>query len=249
MSRQGAIMSKAQRGFTLIELMITLVILLAIVWGVSQMIKAGFDIKSALSQRAKVTHRFDVALQAINRDLSGAFIISSKDTSRDSNQNRTIFRISKGDSDTIAFTYVGHTAIRENAKESNISFVVYQVKDSKVEPGRKNLYRGETPRVPKEFREQDIPLKLIAEDIAEVHFDAWRGDEFSKDRWDSTNGDTKDLIPPMVRVTVLAWEDAPDDRLGKDVKPTVQYATVVALPFAQDLKTVKQGNSSFSLLK
>lgn len=239
---------KSQSAFTLIEVMITLTILVTMIYAISQLIRSGFDVKEALSQRAKVTHRFDVAMEALSNDLSGAFIVSTKDTTRDGNKRRTLFRITKGDSDSIAFTYVGHRAIRENAKEGDISFVKYEVRESKKNPGRKHLYRGEAPRVPSDFKEH-IPMFILAEDVASIKFDSWRGDEFTKDRWDSQNSETRDLIPHLVRITIQAWEDSPDDRLGKDIKPTVQYSTVINLPYSLDFKEQKPGVSTFSLFK
>lgn len=237
-----------QSAFTLIEVMITLSILVGIIMTVSQVMRNGFDIKAALSQKAKITHRFDVAMGALSRDLGGAFIISSKDTTRDGNQKRTLFRITKGDSDTLAFTYIGHSPLRENAKESDISYVKYEVRESKTEPGRKHLYRGEAPRVPKDFKDE-VPMSLIAEDIASIHFEAWNGESFVKDKWDTSNSDTRDVLPHMVRISVLAWEQPPEDRLGKDVKPSVQYSTIEYLPMALDFNELKAKSSEFSLLK
>ncbi len=244
------IRSRSNSGFTLLEVMITLTILVTMVYTVAQLIRSGFDVKEALSQKAKITHRFDVVMDALSKDISGAFIVSVKDTVRTtSGQKRTIFKISKqGDSDTIAATYVGHRAIRENAKESDISYFRYEVRESKKEPGRKNLYRGESIRVPKDLNEE-IPMVLIAEDIAAIRFEPWDGESFSKDKWDSTNGDMRDMLPRMVRVTVLAWEESPEERLGKEVKPTVQYSTILFLPYALDFNQAKQPTSSFSLMK
>lgn len=218
------------------------------VFAVARMVRSGFDVKDALSQKTKVTHRLDVTMEFLSRDLSGAFIVSSRDTLRDGGKKRTLFRLSKGESDTLAFTYVGHRPIRENAKESDISYVIYEVRESKKNPGRKHLYRGESPRVPRDFKE-DVPMSVLAEDIAELHVEPWNGENFSSDGWDSTNSDTRDLLPRLVRVRVLAWEEEPDLRLGKEVKPTVQYSTVIYLPFALDYKEPKTGVSTFSLFK
>jgi len=238
-----------ESAFTLLEILITLSILVFIVMSVSQVIRNGFDAKDALSQKAKITHRYDVVMNALDRDLSGAFIVSSKDTTRDANHKRTLFKINKtSESDSIAFTYIGHSAIRENAKESDVSYVMYEVRESKTEPGRKHLYRGEAPRVPKDFKDP-IPMELLAEDIAAVRFDAWQGDGYSKDKWDSTNSDTRDLMPHLVRVTVLAWEQPHEDRLGKDVKPNIQYTTVMYLPLALDFNELKSRSTDFALFK
>lgn len=242
------IKNRSQAAFTLIEVMITLSILMTMVFAVSQLIKASFDMKRALSQKSRVTQRLDVAMNTIVRDLSGAFIVNSKDSVRDSGKKRTIFRITKGDSDAISFTYVGHRAINENMKESDISYVTYEVKESKAEPGRKSLYRGETPRVPKDFNEPPR-MFLLAEDIASVQFEAWNGDSFSKERWDSTMSDTKDHLPHMVRVSLQSWEESQEERLGKDVKPSVQYTTVVFLPYALEFKEIKSPTASYSLFK
>ncbi len=251
MNEVRSIARKANSGFTLLEVMITLSILVTMVYAVSQLIRAGFDVREALSQQNKVTHRFNIAMEAITRDLSVAYIVSTKDTARTgiTREKRTIFKLTKvGDSDSLAMTYMAHRAVRSNSKESDISYVAYEVRSSPKEPGRKHLYRGETVRLPSDFKDLP-PMALLAEDIASIRFEFWNGESFSKDKWDSTNGDTRDRMPQMIRVTILAWEDSPEERLGKDVKPTVQYSTVVFLPFALDFKEDKIGPSTFSLAK
>lgn len=231
--------------------MITLSILVTMVYAVSQLIRSSFDVRESLSQQNKVTHRFNIAMEAISRDLSVAYIVSTKDTARSgvTRDKRTIFKLTKvGDSDSLAMTYTGHRAIRSNSKESDISYVAYEVRNAPKEPGRKHLYRGETARLPADFKDLP-PMSLLAEDIAAIKFEFWNGESFSKDKWDSTNGDTRDRMPQMVKITILAWEESPEERLGRDVKPTVQYSTIVFLPYALDFKEDKNGPSTFSLAK
>ncbi|MBI2601530.1 MAG: prepilin-type N-terminal cleavage/methylation domain-containing protein [Deltaproteobacteria bacterium] len=235
-----------QRGFTLLEVIITLTILVSMVYAITQMIRASFDVRYALGQEAMVTHRFNTIMEAFSRDIGHAFIVPSKDTVRAGGKARTVFKITKSmDSDSLALTYSAHQAIRAHAKEADLAYVVYQVRASKKDPSRKNLYRGETMRMPEDFRD-DPPMAVLAEDIASLQFEAWNGDSWMRDKWDSTSSDTKDRLPQMVRVIVQAWTQNASDRT-EDSKPDVQYTSVIYLPTALDFDELKQHTSSYKL--
>ena len=145
------------RGFTLLEVLITLGILTSMVLFVSQLVRGGFDMRSALARKSAATHRLNVVMRKMTDDLSHAFVISIRDyerTGRRKKNRGSIFVVSpKGESDELRITVRNHQAILSNSKESDQSFVVYRVEESKDSPGRTDLYRGETSRIPSSFRE------------------------------------------------------------------------------------------------
>ncbi|MBP6218110.1 MAG: prepilin-type N-terminal cleavage/methylation domain-containing protein [Oligoflexales bacterium] len=242
--------SKHHSGFTLLEVLVTLSILMSIVFAVSQVLKNSFDIRLALSRDSQVTRRLNVVLQSLNRDLSHAFLLSNKDSIRTGGRKRTIFQIEQqGESSILSMTYMGHKSLKADSKESDLSYVVYEVKESKKNPSRKNLYRGETPRVPENFKEKP-QMQLLAEDIASVKLEYWNGDDWATDRWDSTQGDTANKLPHMVRITVRVWTQEALDREGssgdKDDNMD-QFSTAVYLPYALDFPELKQKSTSFRL--
>lgn len=243
--------SSSQKGFTLLEVLITLSILVGMVFAVSQMMKASLDLRFALSQNSLITHRLSVIMNSLSHDLSHAFLVSSKNSVRTGGKKRTLFRIEKpaGSSDILSMTYMGHQAIRENAKESDMSYVVYEVKDSKTNPSRKNLYRGEFPRVPDNFKEQP-PMHLLVENVHSIKLEAWNGDGWSADKWDSSSGDSENRLPHMVRVTIKVWSQDPMEAGEKSTDSDDDFAqlgSIVYLPYALDFNEVKDRVSTYKL--
>ena len=156
--------SKQSHGMSLLEVILALSILATIVLSITQILRYNIDIRLALSEKATATQKLNRLLTRINADLGQAFIISAKDVNRTEGQRKTLFKIIKqSDSDKLMMTYTNHFPEQMNAKESSLSYVVYELRESKKFPHRKDLYRGEFPRVPDDFK-QDPPMNLIARD-------------------------------------------------------------------------------------
>jgi general secretion pathway protein J len=254
---QQALRQRSAGGFTLLEVIITLTILVGLVMAVSQLLRSSFDIRLGISAIGRTTQSLNTAMQRLSDDISAAYIISSKELVRPGGGKRTIFKITReGDSDILTMTYMGHQSIQKNAKESEFSYVVYQLKASEKQPGRRHLYRGEFPRVPENaanIRELP-PMVLIASNIALLQFDPWLGDDWGRDGWDSSKGDKESKLPAMVRITLRAWEESAEagppaegSSPEEEEQPTVHLSTVAYIPFSVEFPSPKTRMSSFRL--
>ena len=196
-------------GFSLLELIITIGILLVISFATSTLLRSSLDIRLGLAQDARVTHRLSAAITKIAHDLEHAYIVPKKGPKF--NDKRTVFgrfSIKRGDSDQIQFTTFTHQSILRNSRESDATFVLYEVRDAPEYPGRKHLFRGETKRVPQDFRDE-VPMKVMAKFIKKLKVSFWNGETWKNDNWDDTRSDGKDKLPHMVRIEIEGWVDDP----------------------------------------
>jgi len=239
-----------QSGFSLLEVMITMSILLGLVVGVATMLRSSIDVKTALARDARITHRLSTAITHIAWDLEHAFVVGLNDTSRGGSERRfkTIFKIDKsGDTDKLYLTTTGNTPGLPGLPDSDTAYVVYEVKDAPDSIGRKHLYRGVTLATRDDLKE-DPPMKIFVRDIKVFRVIPWRGDDWSTDRWDSGRGEWRDRLPSMVRVEIETWND--DDELpvqnadGSSAPNTVGVKTVVAIQQAKGMKELKQPTNS-----
>ncbi len=240
---------KPQSGFSLLEVMITISILLTLVVGVSFMLRSSIDLKTALARDARVTHRLSMAITRVTWDIEHAFIVGLNDTARGGSERRfrTIFKIEKsGDNDKLLLTTSGNMQGMPGMPDSDTAYVVYEVKDDPETPGRKHLYRGVSLATREDLKE-DPPMRLFVRDIKVFKISPWRGDDWSTDRWDSTRLDWRDRLPTMVRVEIETWNE--DDELRLDIldaaeQTTASVKTVVAIQQARQMKEIKQPTSS-----
>jgi type II secretory pathway pseudopilin PulG len=248
---ERAILKKSSRsaGFTLIEVCITLGILTTMMVAITTILKSSFDVRFALGDEAKLTHRINVAMQKITDDISHSYIISSKDTKRNYNDrtSKTIFRIDKviTGGDKISFTTMNHQPLKYNSHEGDSAYVVYEVQDAKESPGRKHLFRGAMAKIPEDFKE-DPAMEMLASHIKSINFEFWNGDGWSKDKWTSERGDTKDLMPHLVKVMIEAWsrEPAEDGQVEEGDGEVISYSSVVFLTNSSIFKELKSRPST-----
>lgn len=195
-------------GFTLIEVVITVAILMSLTIAIASMLKSGFEVKAGLSEKAAMLHRLSVSMDKIAKDVQFTYYVSLKDADRNGidRKMKTVFKIDKGSpGDKLSLTTKTHQAIRSGAAESEFTYVVYDLKDSKDQPGRKDLYRAETPAIPLDLKDEP-PMRLLAKNIKALTLEYWRGDDWAKsDYWDTGRGESRNALPKLVRITIEAY--------------------------------------------
>ena len=199
---------KAESGFSLIEVVITIAILMTLTVAVAMMMRNGFDVRQGLSDKARVMHRLTVSMEKIGNDLQHTYYVSPRDGDRNGIDRtvKTLFKVEKSgvNGDKLGLTTMTHQPMLANAYESDLTMVVYQLKDSKTAPGRQDLYRAETPVIPLDIKEDPAP-RVLASGVKSFTVECWNGDRWSKDGWDTSRSETRNLIPRLVRVTVEAY--------------------------------------------
>jgi type II secretory pathway component PulJ len=230
-------------GFSLLEVVISLGILMALTIAATSMLRSGFDVKDGLSQKSRVIHRLAVAMTKFAQDLQHAYIISSKDLDRNSTGRSTkgLFRLDKGQSDKLYITTRTRQSKLANSYEADTTFVVYETRESRTAPGRKDLYRGETKVVPLDFKDEP-EMQLLAKHIKSVKVEPWRGDNWYTQKWDNARSETRDKIPKLVRVTIEAWAFDREEGDGEDGSIddlTEKLASIVFIPSAIPFDEIK----------
>lgn len=248
--------TSGEQGFSLLEVVITLAILVTIIFSISNLLRSTIDVKLSLSQKNRITQRMNRAMQQVTDDLAHVYVLDAKDYSRNGDTKRTLFRLKRNEAngDLLEMTYMNHHALKANSKESDYSFVVYELRESKKYPHRKNLYRGELPRIPeKGFRFKEKPdMKLFVPNVQKLSFEPWTGDGWSKSGWDSHGKETENKIPQMVRVSMTFWEEDPIEGMEPshdDDELVISLSTIVGLPYSLDMKEIKSRKSSLDLSK
>jgi hypothetical protein len=213
--------------------------------------RSSLDMKIGLSQKANQAGKLNSLLTLVSNDISHAFMVSvNRDKERvNDGQIRTLFKVSSfGGKTKISLTTMNNTVAKKNLKEGELSFVVYEMKDSEKYPGRKDLYRGAVGVIPEDFREAP-PLKLIANGIKGLKLEMWNGDSWVSD-WDTEKSDYKQSIPKMVRINLTGYtmyplEGEEDIARGTDEFDT-RRITAVYLPYSQKSKELKSKTGSIN---
>jgi len=243
--------SNGIKGFTLIEVIVTVGIISTIMIAAVQILKSSLEMRQALSERGLFAHRMNTALRVLAQDIEHTWILSATVDQLQGRVRgtdpRSIFQFGSSQDGLLQLTSGSHRAQIADAKESDISYVTYELKESKRYQGRTGLYRGSAPRVPENFREP-LKMELLADSIKTVKIEGWNGDSFVSE-WSNQKSDTRDKLPQMVRVTLTAWNDIPEE--GQDDKALqggdaflTSFSTTIFLPYSSRLKELKERSKS-----
>lgn len=247
-SRTGA--DEKISGFTLLEVMVTISILLGLVIAVAAMLRSSIDVKVALARDSRITNRLSTAISRVAWDIEHAFVVGLNDTPRGGSERRykTIFKIEKSsDGDKLSMTISGNVHGEPGSPLGDTSFVVYEMKPSKTS-SRRDLYRGATPATRDDLKENP-PMRLFAKNIKSFRVIPWRGDDWSSDSWDSSRGELRDKMPAMVKLEIETWNE--DDELPSDDETElarddniVLVQTIIAIQQARGMKESKQASNT-----
>jgi type II secretion system protein J len=198
MSRQ------AQRGFTMIELMISIAVLALMMILAWRVIGGTVTTRQNLAQRQLREHEIRVATSMMVRDLSSAYISNNEDQVL---ERRTMFvgRESGKQVDDLRFSSMAHRVLWADANESEQTVISYAAESDPDDRSRTNLIRREQRRPSNEqSRQEPADVDLLMRDIQKVKFEYydWRSKEW-KESWDTTKADgERGRLPTRVRITI-----------------------------------------------
>ncbi|MFW7380536.1 MAG: hypothetical protein ACOH5I_17120 [Oligoflexus sp.] len=246
---QAPFIKGKEAGLTFLEIIFSIMILLVLTTTAAMMIRNGIDMRIALSEQGRVTHRLEVAMNKVSQDLQHAFLLDRRrnETYFATRATKALFETSmRGGSSTLRLTTLTHQPLREHANESDQTFVVYELEKDEA-TGLTHLVRGQTPVIPQDFNDNDeIPRQVLAKYIKSFKIFPWSGDAWRED-WNSDRSDFRDLLPHMVRIEMEAWDINPmvEEIIENEQElPTVTIRTVVYIANSWGMKETKQGNAS-----
>ena len=223
-------MRRAERGFTLIELMLAITVLALMMMVAWSVISGTVLTRKNLQERQEREHEIRVATAVMVRDLTSAYLSSNEDQTM--NERRTLF-IGKSDSevDELRFSTLAHRVLWADANESEQTIVSYAAEEDQEDSRMTNLVRREQRRPSNEPASQErAELDVLLRDISRVKFEYydWRAKEW-KETWNSTQGDgDRGRVPGRIRITIEL-----ENGEGADVS---KYVTQVRPMMQEELK-------------
>lgn len=235
-------------GYTILEIIISISILLFMTFAISSLLRSNIDMRFALAERSAVTHKSSLVMQKLVQDIQHTFIISSRDQIRNpgTRKNNGIFKVEvSSGGDQLWLTTMAKIPLVANDQEADTALVIYKVEEDPESIGRRRLLRGEAKKIPDDLKEE-IPMQLLATNFKSLKIWTWRGDDWNKDAWDTTRSEWRNRLPYMVSIEVETFETDPLLSQNRDAaeEPTSLIRTVVYLPFAIQFEEMRQQAST-----
>jgi type II secretory pathway pseudopilin PulG len=228
-------MGPGEAGMTLLEIIFAVTLMMIMTFATASVLRNGLDLRFELSQKARTTHKINVVMQKVSKDIQHAFLIPSTQAFSRRAEIKSLFRIKPWDqSSELRLTTMDHEPLLSSAHEGDQAFVVYRIEKDKN--NRPVLYRGESPVVPQNM-DEDIPLVSLGSGIKSLKIQAWNGEGW-KEEWDSAKSDWRDMMPKMVKIEVTAYSNDPasEEEAYGDNDATTTARTVVYIPRSSNSK-------------
>jgi len=215
-----------KKGFTLIEVLVSVAVLAMIMASVWSSTKQSLDSKERVENRDEMYQSGRVALRKIADDISMAFLIRSPAeraatatamgtaTAEVQTRPRPIaFFIGedRGERDEVRFTTLSNIRLFKNARQSDQAKVSYSVQQSPDDSQVMNLVRTFSPYLNEQNTVEGTSY-VVAENIREFSLEYYdlRKQEWGRS-WNTEAVDWKERLPRAVRIT-LSFPDPDDDR-------------------------------------
>lgn len=219
-----------QRGFTLIEVLLAVTLLLGVATAVYSSMHTSFETKNMVS---KINDRHHEARQVMNRiakELRQAFLRQAL-ADIDRQDDPTFVTRFKGGDDEIYFQTTAHLRTQAGARESDQAEVQYFLKRSDRDTPFKSgqtLFRRESRRIDDD-PERGGQIWPVLDGVKEFRLEYWDdakeiGDDAWERDWDSDDNQT---LPARVRISLVL---ASDREGGKDVRFVTQAAPRLRKP-------------------
>ena len=198
-------MKHAQRGFTLVEVMIALGLLAMMGVAIARSMAVSFETKDKVSKLNDRYHEGRQVMSRMARELRMAFLRA--DVPRDEQEERPSVQTRfKGEEDELYFASTSHVRIYQGSKESDQCEIAYFLKrgDRDSEYEGKTLYRRESKRIDGD-PEKGGYIWPIVEGVTSLKFEYWDetkeiGDDAWQRSWNSHENENEPLLPSRVRI-------------------------------------------------
>lgn len=213
--------TRAQRGLTLLEVMISM----AIMVGLFIIIYGTFNAtRKTYAKVTKIQDRWHVVRNGMSRmtqDLSMAYVSLNENMSEQN--RRTYFRYTKGDyGDELRFSSFAHRRLYKDANESDQCIIQYFLAPDPDDRDVTSLFRRETRRLANE-EPGKIPGEayVLVDDVVDIRYEFFdKTQDKWQDDWDTTTVDGQpNRIPQRIRIYLTVKSE-----IGNEVVLVTQVA-------------------------
>lgn len=215
---------RAQRGFTLIEVLLAVTLLLGVATAVYTSMATSFETKNMVGTINTRHHEARQVLTRMSAELRMAFLREPINQAFQEEDPVVVTRF-LGKDDEFYFQTTAHLRLQAGSRESDQAEVQYFLKRSNRDTPYKTgmtLYRRESKRLD-DRPERGGTVWPVLDGVKEFKVEYWdSAKEIGDDAWESNwDSDDNQTLPARVRITLVL---ASERKGGKDVRFVTQAA-------------------------
>lgn len=235
MRRHAPLPRRASAGFTLVEVLIALTVLIAVSLALVQSFSYSIETKNRVTAVNERYHEGRQVMVRVARELRMAFLREELPEQLREEKPMMITRF-EGDDDKIHFATTAHLRLHAGTRESDQAEVAYYLgatdRNSPYRRG-KTLFRRESKRIDDD-PERGGSIWPVVDGVLDFKLEYWDsdkeiGDDAWQNNWDSHENAESPVLPSRVRITL---ELAPPEEDGPPIRFVTQAAIQVRRPLS-----------------
>ena len=240
-----------QSGFSLLEVIMTLGLLLFITIAVSSLLGGSFDLRRGLSETDMASHRMSLAMDTVVRDLEQIFFIptANLDLNPDGSKGG-LFEIERdSESSKLKLSTLVSSAFSVGVQGSDLKEVEYFLTEDPKISGMTHLVRH-AASFGKSSKDNSLDEpKPFVKYIKRFTLRFWDGEKWSEENWNTASGSSRDKLPKRVRVIIETYDGDTEslengDSFSKDEMTSSTLMCDVYIPGSQSFKELKQASKN-----
>ena len=213
-----------QKGMTLLEIMVALLILGTVVTMVTISLSGSLDIMNATKDQGEIYHRAQVALQRLSEDLSSAMLVENAEFIG------TDDHLNGEDADSLHFNSTAHVVFNSEVDTPGIAAIAYNVVEDSERDGELVLFRSDqllSVMDPRQSADDAGKRFVLSDRLRSVKFSYFDEEGVETETWttdkDALSGQSERKLPVAVACTLEFWVD-------RESETSLQFSTTVFLP-------------------
>ncbi|MEY4064677.1 MAG: hypothetical protein RIR26_885 [Pseudomonadota bacterium] len=265
-TEQRKVGSHSQRGFTLIEVLLSIGIIASLAVYAINALSNQVDTRNRLQRSNESIHAAHAAMMRLSDDLRHAYLLTGNEEQVARSNSDLIGRpmFVLNNSPRLLMMIQSNQSLTANRAESNLAYAQYVVcpdssatstvcKSSESGSSAKQLVRIVDTGIKKISDDAVLAgnSQVLVSDLKELKFSAWNGQDFLPE-WNTEKSDFGKKLPKMVKVelSVFLPEDATVQQAraenlsgASSERPSLSLSTIVYLMYSVGQPDLKEGKS------
>lgn len=252
--KQRPVAAAAQRGFTLLEVLLATGILASISVFAITSISNQMTIRNKLAGINESQHALNAGMTRVFDDVRHAYVLSKSDSVAANVSARPVRPVLYGKGGNLYFSAQNFNSLIAASPQSNIAMVRYYEREDPKDSARKQLVRVVDTDLRESIERAGVGTEqIVVHDLKQWSVLFWNGQDWTPE-WDTNSADSSGKLPKMAKISIVANMPLSDEEkqrreldpaAAQSERPSLKLEAIAYLMFSAGQPDVKEPSKEY----